>query len=364
MANLLDSIVKGYTTGMNNQLNAQKAYIDSYITGINARNAVNQEARTKDQYWNYTQPLGQSNLANIQAKNNIETGMLTNQDYINNIQGYGWDNAAMQFKLGRADMDNLPNYIETQGNNAKTGTATSGYNLKNANFNLGQQDAVNEQKALDIANSGDVGEWQRKSELVKAKQYYESLTNPTGTTTDGTTTDGTTTIMLQKGGKTPTGMFGTDGRLNFTGTTTTPASGLTSVNNRDWSLGKAEDARWNAASASQGKTLPQPTGQQTGQVNLNSNPYYQNYSADQIQSALGNLTSSTDSILGSTPDIFLSPERRARKIAFNQNYELMIQARDAKLAEQKAQRQIENQAYLKRLTDKALERQRTNSGLK
>ena len=62
MANLLDSIVKGYTTGMNNQLNAQKAYIDSYITGINARNAVNQEARTKDQYWNYTNPLQKSNL--------------------------------------------------------------------------------------------------------------------------------------------------------------------------------------------------------------------------------------------------------------------------------------------------------------
>ena len=84
----------------------------------------------------------------------------------------------------------------------------------------------------------------------------------------------------------------------------------------------------------------------------------------QLQSALGNLTSSTDSILGSTPDILLSHERRARKIAFNQNYELLIQARDAKLAEQKAQRQIENQAYLKRLTDKALASQRTNSGLK
>ena len=127
---------------------------------------------------------------------------------------------------------------------------------------------------------------------------------------------------------------------------------------------RADDARWNAAAASQGKTLPQPTGQQTGQVNLNSNPYYQNHSADQLQSALGNLTSSTDSILGSTPDILLSPERRARKIAFNQNYELMIQARDAKIAEEKAQQQIENQAYLIRLTDKALERQRTNSGLK
>ena len=326
---------------------------------------MNQEARTKDQYWNYTQPLGQSNLANIQAKNNIETGILTNQDYINNIQGYSLDNAAKQFKLGRADMDNMGYYIDTQGNLAKTGTATSGYNLKNANFNLSQQDEINKQKALDIANSGAVGEWQRKSELEKAQQYYKNLTNPTGTATDGTTnTDVPTTIMLQNGGTIPTGMFGTGGRLNFTGTTTTPASGLPSVNYSDGSWMRAEDARWNAAAASQGKTLPQPTGQQNGQVNLNSNPYYQNYSADQLQSALGNLTSSTDSILGSTPDILLSPERRARKIAFNQNYELMIQARDAKIDEQKARKQIENQAYLKRLTDIALERQRTNSGLK
>ena len=125
MANVFDNAVKGYTIGLNNKLNAQKAYIDSYITGINARNAVNQEARTKDQYWNYTNPLNNSNLANMLAKNNIETGILTNQDYINNIQGYSLDNAAKQFKLGRADMDNLANYIETQKQNSTTGLNNS-----------------------------------------------------------------------------------------------------------------------------------------------------------------------------------------------------------------------------------------------
>ena len=324
MANLLDSIVKGYTTGMNNQLNAQKAYIDSYITGINARNAVNQEARTKDQYWNYTNPLNNSNLANMLAKNNIETGILTNQDYINNIQGYSLDNAAKQFKLGRADMDNLANYIETQKQNSTTG-------LNNSKIAAsGSAEALSvlpmSQKLSRNALVAALGRQPTELEFAKftAEQNLANAKNPQNVTT------------------------------------TTPASGLPSnqYNTQPNQYGG------DLVDLNSSVQIMQPTGQQTGQVNLNSNPYYQNYSADQIHSALGNLTSSTDSILGSIPDILLSPERRARKIAFNQNYELMIQARDAKNAEQKAQRQIENQAYLKRLTDEALARQRTNSGLK
>ena len=235
-------------------------------------------------------------------------------------------------------MDNLANYIETQKQNSTTG-------LNNSKIAAsGSAEALSvlpmSQELSRNALVAALGRQPTELELANltVEQNLENAKNPQNvTTTDGTPT----TIMLQNGGKTPTGMFGTDGRFNFTGTKTTPASGLPS-----------------------NPSNTQQTGQQTGQVNLNSNPYYQNYSADQLQSALGNLTSSTDSILGSTPDILLSPERRARKIAFNQNYELLIQARDAKLAEQKAQRQIENQAYLKRLTDEALARQRTNSGLK
>ena len=229
MGTKIGDLANSYHTAFNNQLNAQKAYIDAYITGINARNAVNQEARTKDQYWNYTNPLQASNLGITLGQNNIQQRILNDPNYQNDLFGVATSKASQANQLATADLNNMGYYIDTQGNLAKTGTATSGYNLKNANFNLSQQDAVNKQKALDIENSGSVGEWQRKSELVKAKQYYESLTNPTGTTTDGTTnTDVPTTIMLQNGGKTPTGMFGTDGRLNFTGTTTTPASGLPS----------------------------------------------------------------------------------------------------------------------------------------
>ena len=263
--------------------------------------------------------------------------------------------------MGEQNMLNLPTDRNTSSNVALTNNTNSVFNKNASAFSLSTQDDLQKLEKDRIEQLKKAYPLMNEAQLLSLDAQINSLkTPPTGTTTDGTPT----TIMLQKGGTTPTGMFGTDGRFNFTGTTTTPASGLPSVNYSDGSWMRADDARWNAAAASQGKTLPQPTGQQTGQVNLNSNPYYQNHSADQLQSALGNLTSSTDSILGSTPDILLSPERRARKIAFNQNYELMIQARDAKIAEEKAQQQIENQAYLKRLTDKALERQRTNSGLK
>ena len=125
MGTKMGDLANSYHTAFNNQLNAQKAYINSYLDGINARNAVNQEARTQDQYYNYTQPLQASNLGVIVGQNNIDTGILTNPDYIKNIQGYAFDNATKNYKLGHADIDNLANYIETQKQNSKTGLNNS-----------------------------------------------------------------------------------------------------------------------------------------------------------------------------------------------------------------------------------------------
>lgn len=237
MANLLDSIVKGYTTGMNNQLNAQKAYIDAYITGINARNAVNQEARTKDQYWNYTQPFQASNLGITLGQNNIQQRILNDPNYQNDLFGVATSKASQANQLATADLNNMGYYIDTQGNLAKTGALTSGYNAKEAKFNLSQQDAVNKQKADAIAHSGVMQPIQNQTALVQAQQYYENLTNPTGTATDGTTnTDVPTTIMLQNGypnifgtnsgGRPSTNKYWTNRFSNSTGTT--PASGLPS----------------------------------------------------------------------------------------------------------------------------------------
>ena len=334
MGTKIGDLANSYHTAFNNQLNAQKAYIDAYITGINARNAVNQEARTKDQYWNYTNPLQASNLSVIIPQNQTQADFYGDPNVRRQQLAIANQVLGNQYGMSQTEGSLLPTYQRIRENDVKTSDQNAIYNFDQSKANRAMQADNNATAAYKAKASLGMARDINNLRSAQTQQELNAInnSNPTGTTTDGTTT--------------------------------TPASGLPSFNNSDGSWGKAEDARWNAAAASQGKTLPQPTGQQTGQVNLNSNPYYQNYSADQIQSALGNLTSSTDSILGSTPDIFLSPERRARKIAFNQNYELMIQARDAKIAEQKAQRQIENQAYLKRLTDKALERQRTNSGLK
>lgn len=237
MANVFDNAVKGYTIGLNNKINAQKAYINSYLDGINARNAVNQEGRTQDQYYNYTQPLQASNLGVIVGQNNIQQRILNDPNYQDDSFGLVTSKARMANKLATADLNNIGYYIDTQGNIAKTGTAKSGYNLKNANFDLSQQDEINKQKALDIAHSGEMQPIRNKTELEQAQQYYNGQNNtafidgvPTTTQIFGENPNGTpATIMLPNGG-TPSMdniyNYWTSKYLNPK--VTTPASGLPS----------------------------------------------------------------------------------------------------------------------------------------
>ena len=49
-----DSAVDGYNQGINNRINAERAYIDAYISGVNARNAINSEARQQCNYFQQT----------------------------------------------------------------------------------------------------------------------------------------------------------------------------------------------------------------------------------------------------------------------------------------------------------------------
>ena len=59
-----------YNQGRNNRINAERAYIDAYISGVNARNAINSEAR---QQCNYFQQTFQSNVPNwSRYRNNNE----------------------------------------------------------------------------------------------------------------------------------------------------------------------------------------------------------------------------------------------------------------------------------------------------
>ena len=231
MANLLDSIVKGYTTGMNNQLNAQKAYIDSYITGINARNAVNQEARTKDQYWNYTNPLNMSNLSVIIPQNQTQADFYGDPNVRRQQLAIANQVLGNQYGMSQTEGSLLPTYQRIRENDVKTSDQNAIYNYDQSKANRAMQADNNATAAYKAKASLGQAKDINNLRSVQIQQELNDInnSNPTGTATDGTTnTDVSTTIMLQNGGKTPTGMFGTDGRLNFTGTTTTPASGLPS----------------------------------------------------------------------------------------------------------------------------------------
>ena len=231
MANLLDSIVKGYTTGMNNQLNAQKAYIDAYITGINARNAVNQEARTKDQYWNYTNPLQASNLSVIIPQNQTQADFYGDPNVRRQQLAIANQVLGNQYGMSQTEGSLLPTYQRIRENDVNTSDQNAIYNFDQSKANRAMQADNNATAAYKAKASLGMARDINNLRSAQTQQELNAInnSNPTGTTTDGTTnTDVPTTIMLQNGGKTPTGMFGTDGRLNFTGTTTTPASGLPS----------------------------------------------------------------------------------------------------------------------------------------
>ena len=226
MANLLDSIVKGYTTGMNNQLNAQKAYIDSYITGINARNAVNQEARTKDQYWNYTNPLQKSNLSVIIPQNQTQADFYGDPNVRRQQLAIANQVLGNQYGMSQTEGSLLPTYQRIRVNDVNTSDQNAIYNFDQSKANRAMQADNNATAAykakVSLRRAQDINNlWS-----AQTQQELDAInnSNPTGTTN----TDVPTTIMLPNGGTTPTGMFGTGGRFNFTGTTTTPASGLPS----------------------------------------------------------------------------------------------------------------------------------------
>ena len=231
MANVFDNAVKGYTIGLNNKLNAQKAYIDAYITGINARNAVNQEGRTQDQYNNYTRPLQASNLSVIIPQNQTLADYYGDSDVSRQQLAIAKQVLGNQYGMSQTEGSLLPTYQRIRENDVKTSDQNAIYNFDQSKANRAMQADNNATAAYKAKASLGMARDINNLRSAQTQQELNAInnSNPTGTTTDGTTnTDVPTTIMLQNGGKTPTGMFGTDGRFNFTGTTTTPASGLPS----------------------------------------------------------------------------------------------------------------------------------------
>lgn len=224
MANVFDNAVKGYTIGLNNKINAQKAYINSYLDGINARNAVNQEARTQDQYYNYTQPLQASNLGLTLAEQSLKTEMAndpTNRQYQRTITA---SDLGYRAGMGEQNLLNLPTDRNTSSNVSSTNNANSVLNKNASAFSLSTQGDLQELEKDRIEQLKKAYPLMNEAQLLALDAQINSIKNPpTVTATDGTPT----TIMLPDGVRKPTGIFGENGRFNFTGTTT-PASTLPS----------------------------------------------------------------------------------------------------------------------------------------
>ena len=224
MANVFDNAVKGYTIGLNNKINAQKAYINSYLDGINARNAVNQEARTQDQYDNYIQPFQASNLGLTLAEQSLKTEMAndpTNRQYQRTITA---SDLGYRAGMGEQNLLNLPTDRNTSSNVSSTNNANSVFNKNASAFSLSTQGDLQELEKDRIEQLKKAYPLMNEAQLLALDAQINSIKNPpTVTATDGTPT----TIMLPDGVRKPTGIFGENGRFNFTGTTT-PASTLPS----------------------------------------------------------------------------------------------------------------------------------------
>ena len=67
-----DNAVDAYNQGVNNRINAERAYVDAYINGVNARNAINQNNRANEQVIRNQAFQEQQLLAQQRAKEEYE----------------------------------------------------------------------------------------------------------------------------------------------------------------------------------------------------------------------------------------------------------------------------------------------------
>ena len=228
MGTKMGDLANSYHTAFNNQLNAQKAYINSYLDGINARNAVNQEARTQDQYYNYTQPLQASNLGLTLAQQSLLTEMAndpTNRQYQKTITA---SDLGYRAGMGEQNMLNLPTDRKTSSNVASTNNTNSVFNKNASEFSLSTQGDLQKIEKDRIEQLKKAYPLMNEAQLLALDSQISSLKNPPTTTQIfGANPNGTpATIMLPNGGTPSMDKPWTSRYLNPT--VTTPASGLPS----------------------------------------------------------------------------------------------------------------------------------------
>ena len=218
MANAFENIVRGYTTGLTNKLNAQKAYIDSYNQGINARNAINAEARVQDLYYTNTKPLNESNLSVTLPQNQVQSAILSDPTQQQRLKQIAFDTTKLSSVMAAAGVDpkQIAAVVAAANNNRLINERNSQLGLGEVNFGLANQSEVNRQRAEAIKSGGEIANVQGKVNLTTAQQNLNTL--------NGLNPDGSSRASVVGIPVTPTGIPATnDPTPQVVGTTPPPA---------------------------------------------------------------------------------------------------------------------------------------------
>ena len=208
----VSTFYSAYNNALNNKINAQKAYIDSYNQGINARNAINAEARVQDLYYTNTKPLNASNLAPVMLQNKILTDIYGNPAYQKNMVDTSLSSADLAAMLagGANSQENRARQLATQGNQFQTAQDTSKFNVNQAKYGLSTQDLVNQNNTQTLKNTAAILPDLGKAEQIAIQNQMLAAKGlpPIGTTTTPTGIDATKDPTPQGGGATPPAVVG------------------------------------------------------------------------------------------------------------------------------------------------------------
>ena len=208
----VSTFYSAYNNALNNKINAQKAYIDSYNQGINARNAINDEARVQDLYYTNTKPLNASNLAPVLLQNKILTDIYGNPAYQKNMVDTSLSSAdlAAMLSAGANSQENRARQLATQGNQFQTAQDTSKFNVNQAKYGLSTQDLVNQNNTQVLKNTAAILPDLGKAEQLAIQNQILAAQGlpPLGTPTTPTGIDATKDPTPAGGGTTPPAVVG------------------------------------------------------------------------------------------------------------------------------------------------------------
>ena len=209
----VSTFYSAYNNALNNKINAQKAYIDSYQQGINARNAINAEARVQDLYYTNTKPLNASNLSVTLPQNQILATTYNNPAYQKNMVDTSLSSANLAAMLagGANSPENLARQLATQVNQFQTAQDTSKFNVNQAKYGLDTQGLVNNNATQGLKNTAAILPYLGEADQLAIQNQIRIAKGlpPLGTPTTPTDVDRTKDPAPAGGGTTPPAGGGT-----------------------------------------------------------------------------------------------------------------------------------------------------------